>query len=347
MNPPSIAPLRVLSLQGGKKPDYLCDMLWIEMATNPNIELFSNNNPSYLFSDYPDQKKLYGRGFTLYKKLSNKYRSKILSEKKILSYIKENKFDIIIFPSIRRYSSFFEYCFKHFDSKNLVVVDGEDDEFISRECFKSIYFKRQDKASIYCDWFINKAPLFLPKIILKSIREKIKNYSEKTTYLAPAMPQTGSVRNYIFETEESYYAQYAKSWFGYTTKKAGWESLRHYEIIACGTLPYFNSIKNKPNHIMPNYPIEVQLKANDLYHIGCAANELSDNWKEEYFRLSRRMNIWINDLSNFSISKMITIQGKDNKLNNLIVRFLAESSRIGSNFLSKALIKVSQFKTRL
>jgi len=28
-----------------------------------------------------------------------------------------------------------------------------------------------------------------------------------------------------------------------------------------------------------------------------------------------------------------------------MVRFLAESSRVGSNFLSKALIKVSQFRT--
>ena len=161
------------------------------------------------------------------------------------------------------------------------------------------------------------------------------------------MPQSGNLRNYIFDTEESYYAQYAKSWFGYTTKKAGWESLRHYEIIACGTLPYFKSIKNKPNHIMPNYPVEVQLKANELYHIGRTRSELSDNWKEEYFHLSRRMNIWINDLSNFSISEMIAIQGKGKNLNNLMIRFLAESSRIGSNYLSKALNKMTQFRTKL
>ena len=43
----------------------------------------------------------------------------------------------------------------------------------------------------------------------------------------------------------------SKSWFGLTSKKGGWDSLRHYEIMASGSLLLFRDYDKKPEQCSP------------------------------------------------------------------------------------------------
>jgi hypothetical protein len=51
---------------------------------------------------------------------------------------------------------------------------------------------------------------------------------------------------HIFTDERDYYADLQRSRFGVTTKRAGWEAMRHYEIAANGAVPCFRGLEGKP-----------------------------------------------------------------------------------------------------
>jgi len=86
----------------------------------------------------------------------------------------------------------------------------------------------------------------------------------KTRILSLLIP--GDTSTYVYQTEESYYRQYKESYFAITTKKAGWDCLRHYEILANGCIPYFVDIDQCPANTMALAPKELLVRAKRLYH---------------------------------------------------------------------------------
>lgn len=60
-----------------------------------------------------------------------------------------------------------------------------------------------------------------------------------------------------FLVEEDYFAEYKRSLFGNTKKKAGWDCLRHYEILANGCIPYFENIDDIPPKTMADFPRDI------------------------------------------------------------------------------------------
>lgn len=57
-----------------------------------------------------------------------------------------------------------------------------------------------------------------------------------------------------FKNEQEYYKEYQRSIYGHTKKKAGWDCLRHYEILANGCIPYFEDLDNLPPKTMADFP---------------------------------------------------------------------------------------------
>lgn len=57
---------------------------------------------------------------------------------------------------------------------------------------------------------------------------------------------------YVFDTEADYYADLRRSRFGVTTKRAGWDCLRHYELAANGCVPCFRDLDRKPPTCAPH-----------------------------------------------------------------------------------------------
>lgn len=57
---------------------------------------------------------------------------------------------------------------------------------------------------------------------------------------------------YIFTSEADYYADLRASRFGITTKRAGWDCLRHYELAANGCVLCFRHLDRKPRDCAPH-----------------------------------------------------------------------------------------------
>ena len=66
--------------------------------------------------------------------------------------------------------------------------------------------------------------------------------SSKKYVISPLIP--GDSSNYLFGAgeESDYYNMYRQSMFALTSKKGGWDCLRHYEILAAGCIPIFENL---------------------------------------------------------------------------------------------------------
>ena len=85
------------------------------------------------------------------------------------------------------------------------------------------------------------------EMFVDPIKENDKTYS-----MAPLIP--GRKETYIYDNENDYYSMYANSKYALTSKKGGWDCLRHYEILACGSIPIFNNLFQCPFQTMNGFP---------------------------------------------------------------------------------------------
>jgi len=70
--------------------------------------------------------------------------------------------------------------------------------------------------------------------------------------------------HYSFSNEDEYMKEYSTVAFAITKKKAGWDCMRHYEIIAAGAIPYFLNLGSLPPGTMSNFPTELVKSAMGL-----------------------------------------------------------------------------------
>ena len=80
----------------------------------------------------------------------------------------------------------------------------------------------------------------------------VSSVPSKTKRFAHIVP--GDLSTYIFDDEASYSADYQSSVFGRTQKKAGWDCLRHYEILANGCIPWVPDLDQCPSGTMTHFP---------------------------------------------------------------------------------------------
>jgi len=90
--------------------------------------------------------------------------------------------------------------------------------------------------------------------VLKDIPPKIRD-------IANVKPHVGGQSMYIYNTEEEYYKDYQDSIMAITTRKSGWDCMRHYEILANGCIPLFPGLENCPPNTMWNFPKQMVIDA--------------------------------------------------------------------------------------
>ena len=66
------------------------------------------------------------------------------------------------------------------------------------------------------------------------------------------------------EDEDLFREMYSQSYFAWTHARGGWDCLRHYEIIAAGSVPFFYDIDRCPRNSLGHLPKELLLKARSL-----------------------------------------------------------------------------------
>lgn len=64
--------------------------------------------------------------------------------------------------------------------------------------------------------------------------------------------RVGAETSYAFADESAYYDDLGRSRFGITTKRHGWDCMRHYEIAASGAVICFRELSRKPDSCAPH-----------------------------------------------------------------------------------------------
>ena len=166
---------------------------------------------------------------------------------------------------------------------------------------------------------INK---YLNPITFSIPEEKIINYIPiKKQILSKLIP--GDLKTYIYNNEKDYYDQYKDSIFAITKKKAGWDCLRHYEIILNGCIPIFENIENCPVNTLKLFPKNLLFEAHILYNKLKKLN-INDIYKTEYELLiskflnyiknnlttSKMASYILNKIYNKNVSKILYLSGE-------------------------------------
>ena len=234
--------MKILYLTNGENCDYQADMLFHGLVTL-GMEVF-DIEPMWFMYQGIDRSKLYGKGFSLYGLLP-KIPEISISE----TLIAEKFFDLVIYGSCHRCLDRWELVSKVYPPEKIVFIDGEDNMQLRQELIgRGHYFKRE----LY---YVLEAPGGLPglhPIQFAIPEEKLQPRSPKQREMALLTPF--DIKTYIYDSEQAYYDGYSESRFAVTVKKAGWDCMRHYEIMACNCIPWFRNLDWCPPRIMENLP---------------------------------------------------------------------------------------------
>jgi hypothetical protein len=222
-----------------------------------------------------------GYGFTLYGTLQD-----IPVERPdVMTAEYAAQFDLIIVADIWRQVDLFRTLRPVLNEKNAIILDGSDvpslykyaGTFWRSSELRSVpdtgeipYFKRElmPRTLVY-RWY-----MLLPESIAASLM-RFSPY-KRTAFAVPpekivdhlpvkdklmgshivdpdvAAHFSGASTGYAFSNEAAYYADLQRSKFAVTTKRAGWDCLRHYEIAANACVPCFRDLQTKSEYCAPH-----------------------------------------------------------------------------------------------
>ena len=242
--------------------------------------------------DYPKAERMYraprekieqlrGHGCTLYGLLED---IEVNRPSRLNTEI-ASSYEVVIVSDIWRQWMTYASIAKVLAKENAIILDGADAESLYKyaEFFwrnpkrwflpkiKSIpYFKREltpRTLKYRCfllapEWLISKAMHFAPwhktsfsipnEKVLSTLPPKKKLMAAHIVDPEVAQYFGGSTTGYAFSSEEEYYKDLQTSRFAITSKRGGWDCLRHYEIAANGCVPCFRSLDRKPETCAPH-----------------------------------------------------------------------------------------------
>jgi hypothetical protein len=167
--------------------------------------------------------------------------------------IKDKYYDLIIYGAIKRCKNYYDLVSKVYPADKIILIDGNDEAELDPLYTKHLYFKRELQ---------NNHPNLLPITFAfptDKLSQPNKNKTQEYATCIPGQPET-----YIFKEEKPYYEDYQKSYYGVTMKKAGWDCMRHYEILGNYCMPYFIGLEDCPKDTLANFPKELLLEAREL-----------------------------------------------------------------------------------
>jgi hypothetical protein len=263
--------------------DYLTDAVIHGMRSLLGDDAVEFPQAQQLYRDAPAETRgrVRGGGFTLYGLLEDRP----IDRSRMLHRAREGEFDLVIFGDIWRTFGVWTEWAPQLGHVKLAVLDGADrvEPFpysglwwrvpawwtLPRAHKRATYFKREITPWTY--WFRSfltlPPPLGRRLGLLRGMRpigfaipaEKIvdapppKDKEFGVHVVDPEVaPRVGGQLSYAFSGEADYYADLRRSRFGITTKREGWDALRHYEIAANGAVPCFRDLDAKPPGCAPH-----------------------------------------------------------------------------------------------
>jgi hypothetical protein len=204
--------------------------------------------------------------------------------------IKDQYYDLIIYGAIKRCKQYYDLVSKHYPANKIILIDGNDEPELDPLFEKHLYFKRELQ---------HKHPNLLPITFGIPTNKLVTPNKYKIQEYATCIP--GQPETYIFKDEKSYYEDYQRSYYGVTMKKAGWDCMRHYEILGNYCLPYFVALEDCPEDTLANLPKELLLEG----------RYLTENFDEQkYFHIldevfkHTKNNLTTKNIANYILSKI-------------------------------------------
>lgn len=194
-----------------------------------------------LYGDFSevDRPSLHGRGFTLYDPIAD-VEDRDFSGVDIIVYgfVNKDKYVNDTYPEVEALG------------KPVVYVDGHDDcDIVKTPCFKHEIF--EDHEGVFPLRFAIPSSKIRP-IDLDGKTQLIQTTAPPYSRFGPQVLGVQGRQLYVFDSEEEYYDDMSKSWFGLTCRKGSWDSLRHLEIMAAGGLLLFRDLDKKPKTASPH-----------------------------------------------------------------------------------------------
>ncbi len=196
----------------------------------------------------------HGRGFTL---CGNLPRTKI-DRTDIESKIKNKYFDLVVYGAVYRNLDYLDLVLQNYKRNQIVFMDGHEIIDMNWSPINLV-----EKGTYFKMTMDNNVPNVFPAYLTMPKEKFCKNDVNKEKLIATNIP--GIVETLIFDNEKSYYEDHQKSLFGYTWKKACWESLRHGELVINKCIPLFIDIKHCPSQQLQKLPKKLLLDAFDLF----------------------------------------------------------------------------------
>lgn len=264
--------MKILYLTKGDHVDYQNDCLLIGLKELFGSDVVDYNKQSHNYVTYDEQAaiKLYGMGMSVTRVLPDLE----VDRTDITAKIKNKYFDYIIYGSIWRCNDYIETILNYYPKNKVIAVDGEDETTI-HEVFKLgiLYFKRE---------LTYNHERLLP-ISFAIPTSKVNFVKDKTRDIAICKP--GDRSTYIYKNEKDYYEGYQESRVGITIKKAGWDCMRHYEILANGCLPYFINIDKCPDLTMVSFPKQLcidLMNSSKIVDVTTLYDQFADKFKNHF-----------------------------------------------------------------
>lgn len=299
--------------------DYLADGVFHGLRTLLGADALDFPKAEYLYQSFPrrELQALWGHGFTLYGLLEDLE----LTRHHVIERALEREFDLVVFGDIwRSFGLWSEWGPRLHDAGvPMAVLDGHDAPrpypysrrwwrrrywwLLPRAHTRARYFKREVTwMTRWCASYMLVPPglgrtLGIQPIAFSIPPEKIVSAPPPKDRDFPAhivdaelASRMRASPNHVFDDEAGYYADLQRSRFGVTTKRAGWEAMRHYEIAANGAVPCFRDLARKPAGCAP-----FGLNAGNSIAYG-SARDLMDRVaslsEDEYLRLQAGALAW-------------------------------------------------------
>jgi hypothetical protein len=239
--------MKILYLSKGDHIDYLDDCLMIGLKELLGPDLVDVNKRDHVYTSYDESKVIgmYGKGMTITRVIPdlNVDRSDITLK------IKNKVFDYIVYGSIWRFNNYIDQILEYYPKDRVIAVDGEDWTTLNAAYNYGIrYYKREIDQYIHK---VNPISFAIPTVKFNPSKVKERDF---------ALIIPGDMSTYIYNKEEDYYRDYKISRFGHTCKKAGWDCMRHYEILGNGCIPFFRDLENCPAQTLVNFPKDELIK---------------------------------------------------------------------------------------
>jgi hypothetical protein len=237
--------MKILYISAGDHLDYQDDCLSIGLKELFGASVVDVNKREHLYTSFSevDARQMYGKGMSVTRILEDHEVDRSDIEEKIAG----RYFDLVIYGSIARSMLHFPLVLASYPKSRVFVIDGEDHTNLYQIPLelRLPYFKRELTISLPTVFPISFA---IPTV-------KFSPINLKTREIAICDPRDRN--SYIYKSESDYYGGYKEACLAITTKKAGWDCMRHYEIMANGCLPLFIDIADCPDLTMTTFNKEL------------------------------------------------------------------------------------------